>query len=129
MVDSGNLAACLIALQRSLIDMTTHPVLRWSRWEGLRDAHRQLGRSAGRAGRVDPSSGDELRATLRELEDEIAAVDDDPQQWIPALLRLNEYKMPDLIAQLQTLLDTTDHHIRRHRCARCASSSTASTIN
>ncbi|MCB0161531.1 MAG: hypothetical protein KDD83_25520, partial [Caldilineaceae bacterium] len=112
MVDSGNLAACLIALQRSLIDMTTHPVLRWSRWEGLRDALGNLGEALAALEEPAPSTGDELRATLRELEDEIAAVDDDPQQWIPALLRLNEYKMPDLISQLQTLLDTTDHHIR-----------------
>jgi hypothetical protein len=37
-VDSGNLAACLLALRQGCLEIPDHPVLRWDSFEGLLDA-------------------------------------------------------------------------------------------
>ena len=37
-VDSGNLAASLIALKQACLEVSGQPVLRWARWQGLIDA-------------------------------------------------------------------------------------------
>jgi cyclic beta-1,2-glucan synthetase len=37
-VDSGNLAACLLALHQGCLEVTEHPVLRWDSFKGLLDA-------------------------------------------------------------------------------------------
>ena len=113
MVDNGNLAGCLVALRQSLDEMAAQPVLRWSRWQGLLDT---LGNSGG----CDRASWKprhwrrwrRLRTSLQDVGSEILAVREEPDQWIPALLRLIEYQMPDLLKQLRMLVSTDGRHIQ-----------------
>jgi cyclic beta-1,2-glucan glucanotransferase len=85
-VDSGNLAACLLALRQGCLEVPGRPVLRWDSFEGLLDAidlldavFRDLEAPSLR------SAISELRGALRSIVQAIQSVKEEPAQWVGLL--------------------------------------------
>ncbi|MCC6165940.1 MAG: hypothetical protein IT329_01820 [Caldilineaceae bacterium] len=91
-VDSGNLAAALVALRQGCLELPRRPLLRWELWQGLGDA---LALLVGEVQAVGDEEGEEAepaqaarRALLQQIDQWQTTVDaahDQPQQW-PALV-------------------------------------------
>ena len=82
-VDSGNLAACLLALGQGCLEVPGHPVLRWDSFEGLLDAidlldavFRDLDTPSLR-----PAIHD-LRSALSSMIQSIQSVKEEPAGWV-----------------------------------------------
>ena len=87
-VDSGNLAACLLALRQGCLEVPGHPVLRWDSFEGLLDAidlldavFRDLD-----APSLRPAIH-ELRGALSSIVQAIQSVKEEPAHWVGFALR------------------------------------------
>ena len=85
-VDSGNLAACLLALRQGCLEVPDHPVLRWDSFEGLLDAidlldavFRDLD-----APSLRPAIH-ELRSALSSIVQAIQSVKEEPARWVDLL--------------------------------------------
>jgi len=88
-VDSGNLAACLIALRQGCLEVPTRPVLRWESFKGLIDAidlldaiFRELDTPSLRP------AIQKLRSTLSLLVQAILSVKEEPEKWVGLLTDL-----------------------------------------
>lgn len=106
-VDSGNLAACLIALRQGLEELEQKPLLRWNRWRGLCDAVGVL-REVVQPIEKQREVADEARAFrmyAKGLCDEISATSDQPERWVPLLSELEEDVSGEFNRRLQALLD------------------------
>jgi cyclic beta-1,2-glucan synthetase len=89
-VDSGNLAACLIALRQGLLHLEEYPVLRWETFEGLQDSLALL-QAAVENLEIEASASEvvgSLLDTIDNLRREIAEVKDYPGEWIGLLFHL-----------------------------------------
>jgi cyclic beta-1,2-glucan synthetase len=94
-VDSGNLAAALVALQQGCLQLPHQPLLRWELWQGLRDA---LALLVDEIHAVEPEEGDDAaqghaarRDLLAQVDGWLATIDaacDQPQSWLPMVDRL-----------------------------------------
>ena len=91
-VDSGNLAGCLVALRQGLQELQRQPILRWQRWEGFCDT---LGVLAEVVERAEGEGEEELAQTVMSLKEHLAhicqqimAMRDEPQGWLPLLTKL-----------------------------------------
>ena len=85
-MDSGNLAACLLALRQGCLEVPGRPVLRWDSFEGLLDAidlldavFRDLD-----APSLRPAIH-ELRSALSSIIQAIRSVKDEPARWVGLL--------------------------------------------
>ena len=85
-VDSGNLAACLLALRQGCLEIPDRPVLSWNSFEGLLDAidlldvvFRDLDGSSLRP------TIQELRGALNSIVQAIQSVKDEPVRWVGLL--------------------------------------------
>jgi len=85
-VDSGNLAACLLALRQGCLEVPGNPVLRWDSFEGLLDAidlldavFRDLDAPSLRPAIY------ELRGALSSIVQTIQSVKEEPAQWVGLL--------------------------------------------
>jgi cyclic beta-1,2-glucan synthetase len=85
-VDSGNLAACLLALRQGCLEIQGNPVLRWDSFEGLLDAidlldavFRELD-----APSLRPAIH-ELRNALSSIVQAIQSVKEQPARWVALL--------------------------------------------
>jgi cyclic beta-1,2-glucan synthetase len=85
-VDSGNLAACLLALRQGCLEIPDHPVLRWESFEGLLDAidlldvvFRDLD-----APSLQPVI-QKLRSALSSIIQAIQSVKEEPTRWVSLL--------------------------------------------
>ncbi len=85
-VDSGNLAACLLALHQGCLEVPGHPVLRWDSFEGLLDAidlldavFRDLDTPSLRPAIY------ELRGALSSIVQAIQSVKEEPARWVGLL--------------------------------------------
>jgi len=88
-VDSGNLAACLLALRQGCLEVPGNPVLRWDSFEGLLDAidlldvvFRDLD-----APSLRPAIH-ELRSALSSIVQAIQSVKEEPARWMDLLSNL-----------------------------------------
>ncbi|HEX2995574.1 MAG TPA: hypothetical protein VHP14_12160, partial [Anaerolineales bacterium] len=79
-VDSGNLAACLIALRVGCQDIAQTPVIRW---DGFLDTLGMLAQSLAQA-RLG-NSANELNAAIISLQDRVTMLND-PKRFLPVLL-------------------------------------------
>jgi cyclic beta-1,2-glucan synthetase len=89
-VDSGNLAACLLALRQGLLAIIRDPLLRWQRWEGLYDALVALDQaldSIAANARTTPLS--QCRRQLDRIRKEVLAAENHPDQWPSLLAKLD----------------------------------------
>ncbi len=89
-VDSGNLAACLLALRQGCLEVPDRPVLRWDSFEGLLDAidlldavFREL-----EAPSLRPAI-QELRSALSAIVQAIQSVKEEPACWVGLLSDLS----------------------------------------
>ena len=88
-VDSGNLAACLIALRQGCLEIPGNPVLRFDSFEGLLDAIDLL--DAVFKDLNTPSLRPvilQLRSTLSSMVQAIQSVKDEPARWVDVLAGL-----------------------------------------
>ncbi len=85
-VDSGNLAACLLALRQGCLEIPDHPVLRWDSFEGLLDAIDLLDAVFHDldAPSLRPAIH-ELRSALSSIVQAIQSVKEEPARWMDLL--------------------------------------------
>lgn len=106
-VDSGNLAACLIALKQGLRELATEPLFRWERWRGLCDTVGVLREVVERA-EDQREVAEEARAFggyAKGLCERIAAARENPKRWIPLLVDLEEDVRGEFNRRLQSVLE------------------------
>jgi cyclic beta-1,2-glucan synthetase len=88
-VDSGNLAACLLALEQGVDDLAHLEILGWQRWEGLRDA---LGILSEVVARIDDDGLGEtvtsLRQHISDVRGHLRAARETPERRAALLLEL-----------------------------------------
>jgi cyclic beta-1,2-glucan synthetase len=130
-VDSGNLAAALVALRQGCIETATGAVLRAQRWDGLIDTVRLLAAALARLG----DDGDApLRARVDAIERRAAQARDDPALWAGTIIDLCTRECDDLdrllletvkilesrggaldmiaLRELRLWFERTQHHLR-----------------
>ncbi len=85
-VDSGNLAACLVALRQGCLEIPERPVLRWDSFEGLLDAIDLLDAVFVDldAPSLRPAIKD-LRGALSAIVQAIQSVKEEPARWLSLL--------------------------------------------
>ena len=88
-VDSGNLAACLLALRQGCLEVPDHKVLRWDSFEGLLDAIDLLDalfRDLDTAS-LQPAI-QELRSALSSIMQAIQSIKEEPARWVELIFDL-----------------------------------------
>ena len=103
-VDSGNLAACLVALRHGCLALPQQPVWRWEMWEGCLDALALLAET------VEPQqkAGAALCTVLEAMRRQILAVRTEPAQWSALLTRLATDDRPVLHRHLLQFVETAE---------------------
>jgi cyclic beta-1,2-glucan synthetase len=106
-VDSGNLAACLVALRQGLLALSHDPVLRWQRWEGLVGALDAVGETVDRiAGSQTPAAVNECREHMRHIRAEVLALQDQPERWPAMMGKLEEEYWPEFERLLRQAMES-----------------------
>jgi cyclic beta-1,2-glucan synthetase len=106
-VDSGNLAACLVALRQGLEQLQRQRILRWQRWRGLCDTLgvlREIVDGAGREGELVEEAA-ALREQVDHIRRKMLSARGEPERWAPLLEELEDEVAVTLGRQLQTLLE------------------------
>ena len=103
-VDSGNFAACLIALRQGLIALHGAPLLRWQFWEGWLDTLDMLAEVVDDLDKADITSARSLHAVIARIREQVWAVKATPVAWLPLLKSLIENGWPDLNQALSALV-------------------------
>ena len=105
-VDSGNLAACLLALQQCLRVISDGPALRWQRWRGLLDTLDVLAQVVGD---LEGDRFEEQRAALQAhssgIHQQVLAAQDVPERWFDLLDQLLDEDWPELERLLIALVE------------------------
>ena len=101
-VDSGNLAACLLALKQACLTMRHELVWDWMAWQGLLDTVALLAEVlANASGEIEAAdSAATLHNQLEVIREQVVAVRDQPEQWIDLLERLLRQEAPALNQKL-----------------------------
>ncbi|KPK94958.1 MAG: hypothetical protein AMJ88_02620 [Anaerolineae bacterium SM23_ 63] len=106
-VDSGNLAACLLALRQGCLDLPQSPILRWERWQGLLDI---IAAFSGTLERLKDkelvSAVQPLQTCLEEIRQQIHAVVDKPEDWPQLWFFLYNETWQELNQLLMSLVDS-----------------------
>ncbi len=108
-VDSGNLAASLMALAQGLEEVQHRPVLRWERWRGVCDTVGVLDAVVGGIRAENDGVAEEasrVQASAESLCEMIAADRDDPGEWLDLLARLEEQIEESFNPRLEDLLES-----------------------
>ncbi len=134
-VDSGNLAACLIALKQGLLTMQDAPILGKQQWQGLlvildilKNTLQQLEQELEKD---HPGSAVEpFKVELDNISERITAIQDKPEAWtmiltwlsgegwetvsnrLMELLESHPNINPETLSELQLYLDTLHHHLQ-----------------
>jgi len=117
-VDSGNLAACLLALKQGCLALSHAPVLYWQRWQGLLDTVGVLAEIVEGLALGLPKSAEktELETAVTALQDylihicqQVLAVRDDPESWASLLTKLGDEAWPELERRLISLVEAGAH--------------------
>ena len=106
-VDSGNLAACLIALRQGLAELERRPLLRLRRWRGLCDTIAVLEEVVTRLEKRDAVAREAraVRSHAAELRQQVAEAEKGIGHWVPLLADLEERVGEAFNQRLQALLD------------------------
>jgi cyclic beta-1,2-glucan synthetase len=106
-VDSGNLAACLVALTQGLLALSHDAVLRWQRWEGLLDVLAAVGEIVDRiAGPNVPAAITECREHLGHISRQVLASRNEPERWPTMLGKLEEEHWPEFERLLRLAMES-----------------------
>ncbi|UCF61800.1 MAG: hypothetical protein JSV37_03710 [Anaerolineaceae bacterium] len=105
-VDSGNLAACLLALRQGCLDLPQSPILRWERWHGLLDILTAFcGTLEGLSDKELENAVQPLQACLDEIRQRILAAMDKPEDWPQLWFSLYNEAWPELYQLLMSLVE------------------------
>lgn len=117
-VDSGNLAACLLALKHGCLELAQQPVWRRQWWEGLLDTIALLSATVTtlavttsghpKDAPVEPNAFADF---LQALYERVATVRNQPTQWLPFLETLFKVDLPQLDRYLAAALETNAAHL------------------
>jgi cyclic beta-1,2-glucan synthetase len=130
-VDSGNFAACLIALKQGCLELAGAPIVDGRQWEGLLVILDILIEVIKKLEDNNPSSAiKSFEVELGELAERIHTIQDKPQEWMVMLgwllgegweklshrlLELLEMPSgdpdPEILSELQLYLNTLRHHL------------------
>jgi cyclic beta-1,2-glucan synthetase len=106
-VDSGNLAACLIALKQGCLQATTNPVLRLEWLHGFRETlDLVLDHVIDIEKQYQGKAVLDLKQELKHLRDEALNIEGQPEAWIPFLMYLSEQGWELLDRRLVTLVES-----------------------
>ena len=105
-VDSGNLAACFLALRQGCEQALGDPVLRWERWQGLQDVLGVLDEVVSDAADGEDGAVRELHAHLHQMQLRLNAARDDVESWIPLFLQVEMQGRTELDRLLLQLLES-----------------------
>ncbi|RIK41851.1 MAG: hypothetical protein DCC55_10590 [Chloroflexi bacterium] len=89
-VDSGNLAAALVALKHGCLAQPAQPLWRWERWEGLLDTLALLDQPLATLARIDSTVDAPMRSYLTQVRQQVLAVRHRPDEWHRLLTWLAE---------------------------------------
>ncbi len=105
-VDSGNLAACLLALRQGCLEMAAQPAFRWQNLEAWIDA---LDLLSSLLEEIRSAGEEEGLASLLELLDEfrqqVLLVKDTPRSWAPLMYSLQQEGMPEMERRLAAVAE------------------------
>jgi len=107
-VDSGNLAAALMALAQGLEGVQHRPVLRWERWRGLCDTLGVLREVVGEIPSDEEGIAEgvsEVRSCAQSICDMIAEGRDEPENWVRLLTQLETVIEASFHPRLEALLE------------------------
>jgi cyclic beta-1,2-glucan synthetase len=94
-VDSGNLAGSLVALGQGCLEMLNKPVLRKEIWEGFLDTLDLLNDLLDQLEDNESiKAATPVKDIISEMEQEVRAVLEDQERWIPTLFRLLGVALP-----------------------------------
>jgi cyclic beta-1,2-glucan synthetase len=106
-VDSGNLAACLLAVKQSCADLTTSPIIGAARWDGMLDTVGVLDEVIAAASRrYGASRFAALRACVDKVREQVAALRDHPKDWARGVTHLVEEGCPEFDHALAAVISS-----------------------
>ena len=106
MVDSGNLAACLLALRQGCLNVQSESAMRWERYEGLVDLLELLRETIHAASAANQNIASELDNQLLQMHERIFAVKNNPALWYRTLDELMTQDKPKLDQLLLQFIDS-----------------------
>ncbi|MDT8342122.1 MAG: glucoamylase family protein, partial [Longimicrobiales bacterium] len=104
-VDSGNLAANLVALRQGFQEALETPVLRWQQWQGLLDTLSVLGEELQSLREPAGAALAPVQSHLGQVRRQILSVRHDPLRWPPLWETVAVRQGPELDRLLGVLLD------------------------
>ncbi|MBI5030510.1 MAG: hypothetical protein HZB51_08280 [Chloroflexi bacterium] len=106
-VDSGNLIACLRTLGQGCQDLLHRPVLRWQNWEGLLDILTVLEDILKDLSAAGPkSAGASCQTHLAHTRQQVQAVQNHPDAWVPLLHRITDECRSEMTQLLASLVES-----------------------
>ncbi len=130
-VDSGNLAACLIALKQGCLALTDAPLLGDKQWQGLLVILDILAESLQALEKNNPdASVESFEVELTDIYQRVLAIQDQPAAWtltlawlsgegwervsarLLELLESHPHLHPESLSELQLYLDLMHHHLQ-----------------
>jgi len=104
-VDSGNLAACLLAVKQSCVELLSAPIIGVERWQGMLDTVGVLDEVIAVASqRYGASRFAALRACVNNVQGQIALLQEQPESWAQGLTRLVEEGCPEFDRALAAVI-------------------------
>ena len=123
-VDSGNLAAGLIAFKQGCVAMPQQTVWRWEAWQGLLDLLHLLAESL--PAKIDDETDEERDAVtarllrhLAQIRDQVLAVEQDVAEWQPLLAQIINQEQPAINQHLVDLLGANPGAINSEVLQNC----------
>ena len=96
-VDSGNFAACLIALKQGMAEVRRALPLRWQFWEGWLDTLDMLAEAVAEFSVAGvPTATSPLQVMIEHLREAVWAVKETPAAWAPLMKSIAEEGWPEL---------------------------------
>ncbi len=108
-VDSGNLAACLMALREGCIGLQNAKILRWQRWQGLLDTLDVLDDIVVHFKKDASEAVSPVQSQWDHIRSHVLAVRDEPKQWVSLLHQLEKNDLPELDRRLADMVETKGH--------------------
>ncbi len=111
-VDSGNLAASLLALGQGCLGLKKAPVLRWQRWQGLLDTIDVLDDIVAQFKKSASEVVSPMQVQWDHIRNKVLAVQNDPNQWAALLHRLEAEELPELDRRLAMIIESSGHLLK-----------------
>ncbi|HEX6305322.1 MAG TPA: glucoamylase family protein [Anaerolineales bacterium] len=112
MVDSGNLAACLIVTKQACLELPENPVLSWKRWQGLLDLLDIFANKVRQLEKVATDGvTDHVYEQLESMRRKIITSQGEPSLWAQLLFHLFYVELDELDQRLRIMIGNYGHQI------------------